>query len=465
LLSPNVTVGLSEGRPQREEALLEIVRRLARIRRLPGFSLVEALVGGLVLVVGLVAISQFFASAAGRVLDSDVRSVLHQVASEQLEQIRGLPYTEVGTTDGQPPGKIAPDTDAVIQNTKVHVHVDVVYWTDPSYTGPYPANYRRVTVSVAAVDRPALAPVELVTNVAGGASGGTLDVTVTDLAGQPVPGAQLDVTNSHLVPSVDIHSTALRTDVNGHMLIPGLVPDSTTSYVVTAGKSGYNTEFTDPGLVVVDGLPYTVVHLIIDQLSTVVITVVDADGNEVPGLNLDIVGPKDAAEAFEKTVTSAAGGVTLGDIRYSTDLYPYLVTLVDGQGYPTQTVKVVLPPGSTEPVVITVPAGGGPTTTVTVPTSSTSTSTTLKSSLKVTVYQNGNGNGVVKGAQVTLSNGFSATTNKDGWVFFDNLPPGTYGVNITANNFKTYSAAVDVSGDMTLDAYLDANTGGGGPGW
>ena len=49
---------------------------------------------------------------------------------------------------------------------------EVVYIEDASYSGPYPANYRRVTVRVAVAGNSRVGPVEVTTNVAGGAAGG-----------------------------------------------------------------------------------------------------------------------------------------------------------------------------------------------------------------------------------------------------------------------------------------------------
>jgi hypothetical protein len=455
----------------------KIVARFAKLGSERGFSLVEVLVAGVVLVVGLIMISQFFASAAARVLNSDVRTVLHEIATEELESIRGLPYTDVGTTDGQPQGTLIAVEDRVVQNMTVHIERAVVYWTDPSYTGPYPANYRRVTVTVSDAGRDSVEPVELVTNVAGGANGGTLDITVTNVAGDPVPDAQLAITNTHLMPNVNIHSSALKTDDLGRMIVPGLTPDGTTSYVVTASKSGYNTDFTSPGVVVLDGLPYTVVQLTIDRLATMVVKVQDFEGNPVAGLNLRVVGPK----SFSQYIVSTVDGVRLENIRYSSDLDPYLVRLLSNQGYPAQEIKVVLEPGSTQEIIVTLPSPVTTTTTtastttttivgVTTTTSSTTTTSTSttsttapKASLKVTVYKASNSDRI-KGARVTLSNGQTLTTNDQGWVFFDNLNPQSYGITVTANNYITYSNSVAVSGATTLRVYL-AKDDGHGDGW
>jgi hypothetical protein len=459
-------------------------RRISRRLGVPtsqrGFTLVEVMVGGVVLVVGLVMSAQFFASAASRVLDSDIRSVLHQVATEELETIRGLPYGDVGTTDGFPRGNLSPDEDRSVQNLTLHIHREVIYWTDPSYSGPYPANYRRVTVTVSAVGRAGLAPVELVSNVAGGATGGALDIRVRDPRGNPIKDAFLSITNSYLVPSVNIHSSALRTDSQGHMLVPGLTPDPAGNYVVSASKSGYNTA-TEDGKVVQDGVA-TGVDLIIDKLCALVIKVFDTDGNPVEGLSIRVIGP----EGFDQYVVTTAAGVTLADLRYATTAEQYVVSLEAGQGYDPQDVVIEdLQDGATQEVVFTVAMGGETVTTSTSTTSTTSTtgttgttgttsttsttSTTLgKGSLRVTVYKpdkKSGGTTPVQGARVTLSDGQSASTNSSGWVFFDNLDLTTYGVSVTATNYQSYSGFVTiVSGANTLAVTLTPLSGGSGGG-
>jgi hypothetical protein len=431
-----------------------IMRRLAPFRLDRGFTMIEVLVAGFVLVVGLVLMAQFFASAAGRVLDSDIRSVLHQVAAKDIESIRGLPYEDVGTTTGHPQGTLQADEDRTVQNVQVHIHRDIIYWTDPSYTGPYPANYRRVIVTVSAAGQSRLGPIEMTTNVAGGVPGGTLDVTVTNLRGDPVPNALIVITNDNLVPHVNINSAALRTDSTGHMIIPGLTPDLTPNYVVSVSKAGYNTDFTDPAVVVKDGLPYTVVQLTIDLLATLRVRVVDSGGAPVAGLNLSIIGP----DGFDEGVVSGAdGSVSFANIRYSTDLDPYVVRLLPGQGYDAQSQNVALDPGTTQEVVFTVPAGG-PTTTTTVPpvtTSSTSsTSTTLAgpASLTVRVVRSGSGY-PVSSALVNLE-GATLYTNSSGYASFTNLQNRTYGIVVTRYNYYDYSGTVVVNGASTAQILL-----------
>jgi hypothetical protein len=433
-----------------------IGKLIERMKSRAGFSLIEVMVGGLVLVVGLVAMSQFFASAAGRVLESDIRSVLHQVATQDIESIRGLEYNQVGTTDGHPQGVLAPDEDRMLGNTAVHIHREVIFWTDSAYSGPYPANYRRVTVSVAASGHAALAPVEMTTNVAGGVPGGTLDVTVVDSQGIGVPDAQLVVTDTYLIPNVNITAAALRTDSDGHMIIPGLTPDQVEGYTVSVSKQGYNSDSDGPK-VVVDG-QITTYTLTIDRLSTMSISVVDTNGVPVEGLNLTIVGPK----GFSQSFASSSSPTTFADIRFSTEGDPYIIRLLEGQGYDAQEQAIALTAGTTQDVVFTVPAGGPtttttlPPTTTTVPSSttttvaSTTTTSTGATSLTIRVVRSDTG-GALWYARVALNPGGQVKyTNSSGYVTFTGLINQTYSLVITKNYYYDYRGDIAVSGATSV---------------
>jgi Tfp pilus assembly protein PilE len=435
-----------------------MIKGIARLRLNKGFTLVEVLVAGLVLVVGLVMMSQFFASAMGRVLDSDTRSILQQVAAQDIEQIRGLPYEKVGTDTGHPHGDLPASEDRTVQSVAVHIQREIIYWTDPSNTNlAYPANYKRVIVTVSEAGQNRLGPVELTTNVAGGAFGGTLDVWVTDVRGDPVPDALITITNNNLSPNVNISSSALRTNSAGHMMIPGLTPDPTPNYVVSVSRAGYNTDFTNPAVVVNEGT-VTVVQLMIDLLATLSVHVVDTNGTPVSGLNLSVIGPDGFSQAV---VSGGADGVNFANIRYSTDLDPYVVRLLPGQGYDTLSQTIVLEPGTTQEVVFTVPAGG-PTTTTTLPpvttssTSSTSTTSTTLSgspSLTVTVLRADNENPIYR-ARVRLEGRDPLYTNSSGWVSFGSLQNGTYDITVTKNNYQDYQGTVVVNGASVVVIHL-----------
>jgi hypothetical protein len=409
-----------------------------------GFTLIEVMVSALVLVIGLIFTAQFFASAAARVGDASARSVLNQRAGAEIEVIRALPYENVGTTTGHPQGSLPDSEDITVDGVDLRIQREVVYVTDGSYSGPYPANYRRATVTVTALDYPELAPVTNQTFVAGGTPGGTLDITVVDTTGAPVANAQLTITNTHLVPNVNVSSAAIRTDVNGRMIIPGLPPDATPNYRVAASKLGYNSAYTDPLVVVNDGLPYTVVQLVIDRLSTMVIHL-ESGTVPIPGKDLAITGPW----AFsEQHTTDGNGLVTLADLPFSTDINPYVINLLTGQGFEPVSSQVALAPGTTEHVILeAVPIT---TTTTLVPPTSTTMPT---GTVLVTVRRQGNNNRI-QGARVTIGNLPQQTTNAQGETSFSNVPYGTYPLTVTRNNYYPYNGIIVVDGNESVTIHI-----------
>jgi Tfp pilus assembly protein PilE len=344
-----------------------------------GFTLIEVMVASLVLVAGLVMMAQFFASAATRLLDSEVRSVMHQVATQEMENIRALPYDDVGTTDGMPAGILQPSEQRTIGNTSLQITREVIYLQDASYSGPYPANYRRATVTVSSVNDTRVQPVLLTSNIAGGAQGGTLDVRISNVRGDAVPGVFLDVTNNHLIPSVNLSSSSLRTDTNGRMMIPGLTPDSTNSYFVAGSKGGYNPAQNRVGVVVVDGTPFTVVQLTVDLVSGMSLHVQDENGLPLALVQLQVTGPLAVAPwAYVQTVTTdPQGNASLANLQYSTSATPYIISLTTPHSPPMRLptgeempsvdpsvvlqpgqIPVILDPGTNQQVNLVVPTAG-----------------------------------------------------------------------------------------------------------
>jgi hypothetical protein len=341
------------------EVMIRVARRLFREPSSErGFTIFEVLIAGLVLVVGLMFMAQFFASASTRILESDTRSLMHQVATQEIETIRSMQYQDVGTVGGQPAGAIVPLVTAVLQGRTFQISREVTYIQDPSYSGPYPASYRRATITVSLTSSSSIDPVQMTTNVAGGALGGTLDVTVSDVSGAPVSGAQLTITDNVLTPHVLINSSAVRTGTDGKIMVPGLTPDSGGGYNVQASKTGYNTAVLKQNVVVVKGLPFTVVQLIIDRVATMHLHVTDVNGVARAGVSLTVTGYTSVSPfTFSQTVTTDANGsVVLSNIRYSTTIEPYFVQRVS-----PSTPVLQLPNGVTMPEVdkkfLPLPAG------------------------------------------------------------------------------------------------------------
>jgi type II secretory pathway pseudopilin PulG len=440
-----------------------------------GFTLLEVLVAGFVLVVGLVFIAQFFASAIGSVTDSETRSLIHQVASQEIEKARALDYADIGTVGGHPAGLLLASETVTVEDVSLVITREVIYVEDPSYSGPYPANYRRVTIRVQVDGDSRLGPVELATLVAGGAAGGSLDIRVTNARGEPVPDVLLSVENNHLIPNVHINSSAIRTDSQGRLLVPGLRPDPTTAYYVEGTKTGYNSAWTDPMVVVNEGLPYTVIQFIMDRLSTLNIHVVDELGSPVPGVNMTVTGPR----GFSQNIQSDGGGLhSLVDIGFSTSGNPYVIAVNSGQGYQPVSTSVALEPGITQDVTIVVVSNIVTTTTTVAPpttttTVGTGTTTTTLSTTTTTVLSTSTTIGFgsvlvqvmrwrdgrlrpVENASVTLY-GTPQMTNSAGEVTFSNVPFGTYDLLVTKNDYHDYRSTVLVNGSEVVPVTLVRN--------
>ena len=242
---------------------------------------------------------------------------------------------------------------------------------------------------------------------------------------------------------------------------------------MTASKCGYNSDTQGPK-VVVDGLPYTPYNLIIDRLSTLGVRVVDTEGNDVPGLDLTIVGP----DGFDESFVSAEGGVVFYNIRYGIEDSdgPYKVRLLGSEGYDPQEETVVLAPGETRTVTLVVPASvttttvGDPETppeeTTTTSTTVSTPSTTIANRLTVTVegwvWRWGEGWRwrPIQGASVSLGGGQQGTTNSSGFVTFTNLESQTYSVTVTAGGYRRYDGSVLVVGATSLTVQLENSWGG-----
>jgi hypothetical protein len=452
-----------------------------------GFSLVEVLVAGVVLVIGLIFIAQFFTSTAARILTSDTRSLMAQIATQQIETVRGLQYDDVGTVGGHPPGQLQPSENITVEGRTFRIQRSVTYYQDPSYSGPYPANYRRVTVKVSQIGNTVLAPVVMSTNVAGGTKGGTLDVTVTDVAGTGIPGVQLTISDSTLSPTVLLNAPSICTDDSGHLQVPGLTADTDGGYFVSADLDGYNSAAVKQALVVNNGTPYTVVQLIIDKLATMNLHLTDQNGTPLSGVALNVTGYLSVSPwTFNQNVTTnASGNVSLAGIRYSTSLEPYFVQLVTPHNPPlslptgvsTPTVDssflpladgvipVILTAGTTQTVNLVI--NTAPIVTGVSPTNGTSlggtsvtitglnftgatavkfgatnaTSFTVNSNTSITAVAPA-GTGTVD-VRVTSPNGTSAVTTADQFTY--NSPPAVTGLNPTSGT-STGGTSVTITG-------------------
>lgn len=294
-----------------------------------GFSLLESLITiGIVVVVAEVVYSwSFLMVRSGR--DAQARTVAAGIATEQLELIRNAKYDDIGTTTGYPVG-IFPATQAIARGDlqfRVDIYVDYV---DDPFDGnaagtipdkpqdTAPTDYKRVEVGVC-WNAGCTNPLQLTTTVSpAGAeipsNTGALFINVTDSNGVPVPLVDLVVTNTTVIPNLNIVN---KTDVDGRLQLLGLPPGD--NYHVVASKTGYTSDATGPvanpdASVFVGGV--TEVSLFIDRLSTIVLTTETAGTCAVQGnIQLQLTGLRSAPQTV---TTDANGNETVNNLLWDT---------------------------------------------------------------------------------------------------------------------------------------------------
>lgn len=219
---------------------------------------------GLTLVDIVVSVSVFtmVALAIFSIIQANLRAIgtyrekseVAALADRYIEVVRNLPYSQVGTVNGNPHG-VLPDQPNALQitynNASYKVYYAVSYVDDPADgtilagTDPAPNDYKQIKVYIQKVATGATTP--FLTNVSpkgleGLASGGALSIQVFDSVGQPVPNATLTIANNAISPTINLTRTA---DTSGNWIEVGL-PNSVNGYHITATKSGYSSDQTYP---------------------------------------------------------------------------------------------------------------------------------------------------------------------------------------------------------------------------
>ena len=213
-----------------------------------GFSLIEIVIGVALFLIIALGVYGAFRLSVKVVHQSKARITAIMLANERIEEVRNLPYNDIGTVGGIPSGDI-PQTENVVKNGVVFTVKTTISYVDDPFDGTapddsVPNDYKRVKVKVfwsglfegEVVSITDVAPKGLESTV----GGGNLLVSVFDALGNPISQADIHIVNNNVDPQIDV---VYQSNDNGQYLVAG-APTSTESYEITVSKSGYSTDRT-----------------------------------------------------------------------------------------------------------------------------------------------------------------------------------------------------------------------------
>lgn len=174
-----------------------------------------------------------------------------EIANQKMEQIRNLPYDQVGVLGGSPPGNI-PQFETISRGGSFTVNTYITFHDD-AYDGnagvdTIPNDYKIATVKVGWQskygNKYVTAFSKIIPRTEETDEGyGLLKIFVNDVNTNPVANASVRVVNNALVPAVDVTNP---TDNQGILYLP-VLESLGYNYEITITKTDYSTDKTyDP---------------------------------------------------------------------------------------------------------------------------------------------------------------------------------------------------------------------------
>lgn len=317
-----------------------------------GFTLIETLVATAIFISVSVGIYAGFANILKIMNIIRTKEIMTNIANEQFEIVRNLPYQNVGIVSGIPSGILPSETNITKDNKSFNVDFIVRNYDDP-FDGTFdgtphdasPADMKMVEVVVTCSScDDNLAPISFTTKVAPknletASVNGALVIKVFDASGIPVTGANINIINNNITPHINIDD---QTDISGVLTIVD-APPSENGYSITVSKDGYSTERTYPlgdianpnpikSNVTVVVQQITQISFTIDQTSTINFSSANNQCVSIPDFDFSMTGNKligtspDVYKYSESLTTNGSGNLTLPDVEWDT----YNITGEDG---------------------------------------------------------------------------------------------------------------------------------------
>ncbi|MEK7567599.1 MAG: carboxypeptidase-like regulatory domain-containing protein [Patescibacteria group bacterium] len=448
-----------------------------------GMSLLEIIIGVSVFLIIALAVYESYAGLLNLVRISRVKITASNLANEQFEIARNLPYSEVGVIGGVPNGVI-PATQNLVRDGIPFVVEAFVRNTDDPFDGTIggipndlsPSDYRLIEIRITCPSCNNFSPLTFIGRVAprnleAASTNGSLFVRVFDANGLAVPQANVHIVNNSVVPVVNLNE---ETNNQGVFQLIDAIP-AVDTYEITVSKSGYSSETTyAPGGVVVDvpNKPHSTVVLqnvtqtsfAIDRISTINVSTLRSNCAVVPNVGLSIVGVKTIGTLLDVPVvkyssnqtTDSLGNRSISNLEWDT----YNISLNDGTYDLSGTISplpVSLSPNSSQNVTLIAANKNPNALLVTVKDAATGLPVTDAS----VQLSNGGGYNVTKftnqgflnqtgwqggGGQNDFATDNTKYLSSDGNIE-DNLPPGELGLKQVFGLYQTHGELISSTFD------------------
>lgn len=127
--------------------------RLRKLRSEAGFTLIEVLIAGLMMVIIGAPLGLILTQSAALANTSKERTTADQLAQTAIETIRTLAYTQIGINGGNPDGNLTASTSTNLPSGEQVTLNTVVDWVTDAVPGAYATNadYKKVVVTVTRV--------------------------------------------------------------------------------------------------------------------------------------------------------------------------------------------------------------------------------------------------------------------------------------------------------------------------
>lgn len=351
-----------------------------------GFTIIELVISVAIFALLSAGVLGVFAALSTSVKAAREKTVLASLATNYLEIVKNMPYSQVGTINGNPNGQLPDLTNAINQKIEAFsykIYYEVTYIDDPADgtillgTDSSPNDYKQVKMSI--LNTTTGQVTSFVTTVVpkgleGLSNAGALLIKVFNAQGQPIVGAHVHITYPTTTPTIILDRV---TDSSGQVIEVGL-PAAVNNYRISASTTGYsmdqtypitgsNPNPTKPDSTILNG-QVTQVSLSIDQLSTLNLKTLNETCQPINNVNVNIKGAKKIGITpdvykFDQNFSSAVGLIALNNIEWD-NYTPVLLTgqsvIVKGTS-PIQKIDVL--PGTSQAYTMilgsnTVPGSG-----------------------------------------------------------------------------------------------------------